>query len=46
MSVAYDYKVRTTYTDDVPRLRAAHKVLLVSSGLMIRTFQNLRAVAR
>src|SRR5512137_647023 len=28
MSVAYDYKVRTTYTDDVPRLRAAHKVLL------------------
>jgi hypothetical protein len=28
MSVAYDPKVRTTYTDDVPRLRAAHKVLL------------------
>ena len=28
MSVAYDPKVRTTYTDDVPKLRAAHKVLL------------------
>ena len=28
MSVAYDPKVRTTYTDDVPKLRAAHKLLL------------------
>src|SRR5512139_428811 len=28
MSVAYDPKVRTTYTDDVEKLRAAHKVLL------------------
>ncbi|MEK6629980.1 MAG: aldehyde ferredoxin oxidoreductase N-terminal domain-containing protein, partial [Acidobacteriota bacterium] len=28
MSVTYDYKVRTTYTEDVPRLRAAHKVLV------------------
>jgi aldehyde:ferredoxin oxidoreductase len=28
MSVAYDPKVRTTYTDDVPALRAAHKLLL------------------
>lgn len=28
MSVTYDYKVRTTYTEDVPNLRAAHKVLV------------------
>ena len=27
MSVTYDYKVRTNYTEDVPALRAAHKVL-------------------
>jgi hypothetical protein len=27
MPATYDYKVRTTYTEDVPRLRAAHKVL-------------------
>ncbi|MCX6538204.1 MAG: aldehyde:ferredoxin oxidoreductase [Acidobacteria bacterium] len=27
MSVTYDYKVRTNYTEDVPRLRAAHRIL-------------------
>jgi aldehyde:ferredoxin oxidoreductase len=27
MSVTYDYKVRTTYTQDVPALRAAHKLV-------------------
>jgi aldehyde:ferredoxin oxidoreductase len=27
MSATYDYKVRTNYTDDVSRLRAAHKVI-------------------
>jgi aldehyde:ferredoxin oxidoreductase len=27
MSVSYDYKVRTNYHDDAPRLRAAHKVV-------------------
>ncbi len=28
MSVAYDYKVRTNYTEDAEKLRAAHKVLV------------------
>ena len=27
MSVAYDYKVRTNYVADIPKLRAAHKQL-------------------
>ena len=27
MSATYDYKVRTNYTEDVPRLRAAHRIL-------------------
>ncbi len=28
MSVTYDYKVRTNYADDVPAMKAAHKVLV------------------
>jgi len=27
MSVTYDYKVRTNYTEDIPQLRASHKIL-------------------